>query len=633
MVKKIKKVDKVKKKSASQRKREEIAQNNKDLQDIANLLRIDSLNMTTSAGSGHPTSCLSCAEIMSVIYFNEMKYFQEAHNIANDEFILSKGHAAPILYASLNRAGLLKESLSNFRKLKGNLQGHPIPSTEEPWIKVASGSLGQGLSVGLGVAMAQRIMRTHARTYVLLGDSEVAEGEIYEACEIASHYKVNNLCAILDMNRLGQRGVTMLGHDSSRYAKRFKSFGWSVYTCDGHSIQSLKRAFLNARKSKYPSLIIAKTFKGKGVSFLENKDGWHGKALNEEQLNAALKEIPSVEMPKIEIQRPKKFNLNIKKPTSMTPSLNLNEEIATREAYGYALEKLLTKDEKVLVLDAEVSNSTFSAEVKKVHDAEHFIESYIAEQNMIGMAQGLAMKGFHVFSSSFASFLSRAHDQLRMSSLSGTNMTICGSHAGVSIGEDGASQMGLDDIAMFRDFPNSIVLYPSDAISTIACVDLCNQFKNRGLKYIRTTRSKIPVIYEKDEKFALGDFKILKQSKSDKVVLIGSGITLHESLKAYEKLKEHKLHAAVVDLYCIKPLNIKKLKKFIEEHGKKVIITEDHYGAGGIGEMIAHELLGTDIRIKTLHVTKMPHSGSPAELLNLHGINARHIALHARTFL
>lgn len=606
---------------------------NQKLSDIANLLRRDSLTMTTVAGSGHPTSCLSCAEIMSVLFFDEMKYKSlNAHDLHNDEFILSKGHAAPILYAALKRASLLKEPIKNFRKSEGELQGHPVPSKEEPWIKVASGSLGQGLSIGLGCAIAQKILKSNARTFVLLGDSEVAEGSIYEACEVAAYYKVKNLVAIMDMNRLGQRGQTMLGHDENAYAKRFRGFGWSVFKADGHDIFSLKRALRNASKAKNPSIIIAKTFKGKGVSFIENEGGWHGKALNKEELEKALREVPSPQMPQMVIKEPSEVKIKEKKSSKeKIPSLDFNTEIATREAYGYALEKLITKDEKIMVLDAEVSNSTFAEIAKKIHHGQHFIESFIAEQNMVGMAQGLALKGFHVYASSFAAFLSRAHDQIRMSALSRTNMTICGSHAGISIGEDGASQMALEDIAMFRDITDSIILYPSDALSTIACVELAN--KNKGIKYIRTTRSKTSVIYDRNEKFELGDFKVVKESEHDKVVLIGSGITLHESLKAYEKLKEHKIHASVVDLYCIKPLNIKKLIHFIQKHGNKAVITEDHYSAGGIGEMLALELMGTGIRIKTLHINKVPHSGTKDELLDKHGINARHIAMHARTFI
>lgn len=604
----------------------------KDLQDISNLLRRDVLQMTTESGSGHPSSCLSCAEIISTLFFNEMRFDpKDAKNPDNDEFVLSKGHAAPILYAALKRAGALKEPLSGYRTLHSHLEGHPIPSSFEPSIKVASGSLGQGLSVGLGMALAIKMQKRDSRVYVLLGDSEIAEGSVYEAAELADFYKVGNLCAILDMNRLGQRGETMLGYNSSSYKKRFKAFGWHVTTIDGHSINQINRALKKSRHHSKPTLIIAKTAKGKGVSFIENKEGWHGRALTREEYLSALKEIPLSAMPKIEINIP--TEVKVKKTKAKKPkqiNFSLGDMIATREAYGLALKNLAKSNPEVIAIDAEVSNSTFSGIVKKINP-DQFIEAYIAEQNMIGMALGLSIKKYHVFASSFAAFLSRAHDQIRMSALSHGNITICGSHAGISIGQDGASQMGLEDIALFRDLPDSKVFYPSDAPSTEKILDLTNQLT--GIKYIRTTRAKTPVIYKKDEKFTLGDFKVIRKSSKDSIVLIGSGITLHECIKAYAKLKHQGIRSAVIDLYCIKPLNIHKLANFIKEHGNKIIIAEDHYSAGGIGEMLAHELLNTGIRIKTLSVNKAPHSGTTEELLDKYSINARHIAMHAKTFV
>lgn len=603
-----------------------------NLQNAANLLRRDVLQMTTEAGSGHPSSCLSCAEIISVLFFNEMRYdVKNPKNPDNDEFILSKGHAAPILYSALKRSGSLKEPLSGYRKLHSHLEGHPMPSPFEPSIKVASGSLGQGLSIGLGMALAMKMQQRTSQVYVLLGDSEMAEGSIYEAAELASYYKANNLCAILDMNRLGQRGETMIGYNSEAYKKRFKSFGWSVITVDGHSIPQIIRAFKKARRRPKPILIVAKTIKGKGVSFMENKDGWHGRALNKEEYSSALKEIPVFPLPKFHIKHPKKTILKISKPKKLNSlKFSLGEMVATREAYGVALKNLAKSNSDVIAIDAEVSNSTFSEIVKRI-EPEQFIEAYVAEQNMIGMALGLSIKKYHVFASTFAAFLSRAHDQIRMSALSHGNITICGSHAGISIGPDGASQMGLEDIALFRDLPNSTIFYPSDAVSTEKLLNLAN--KTKGIKYIRTTRAKTPVIYKEKENFALGDFKIIRQSKLDSVVLIGAGITLHECIKAYAKLKSQGIHAAVIDLYCIKPLNIHKLANFIKQHGNKIVVTEDHYSAGGIGEMLAHELMNTGIRIKTLSVNKMPHSGTTEELLDKYSINAKHISMYARTFI
>ncbi|MEK6843851.1 MAG: transketolase [Nanoarchaeota archaeon] len=601
--------------------------NERELQDIANILRRDVLKMTTEAGSGHLSSCLSCAEIMSSLFFNAISYdVKNSDNPDNDEFILSKGHAAPILYAALYRAGCIKQNLSGLRKLQSTLEGHPIPSSLLPWIKVATGSLGQGLSVGAGMAMAGKIQKRNSRVYVLLGDSECSEGSIYEALQLASHYKLNNLTAIIDVNRLGQTGETMLGHDIKKYESRFKEFGWDAINVNGHNIKQILEAFEKSRKSDKPSVIIAKTFKGKGVKFIEDKNGWHGKALSKKELEKALKLIPEPKMPEVKIRLPTlgllKVSKEIKKSSLQLTKYKSSELIATRTAYGNALANLAKSDPGVLALDGEVSNSTFSEKVKEKTPMQ-FIEAYIAEQNMIGMALGLSKKGFNVFASSFASFLTRAHDQIRMSALSNPNFTLCGSHSGVSIGEDGASQMGLEDIALFRSIPKSIIFYPSDAISTEKLLHLAAT--TRGLKYIRTTRPKTQLIYNEKESFALGDFKVIKQSKEDKIVLIGSGITLHESLKAHDMLKQKKINSAVIDLYCIKPLDIKKLASFIRQHGGKIVVTEDHYKEGGIGEMLFAELANSDIQIKHLAIKEAPHSGTMEELLDKYKISAKWI--------
>lgn len=602
----------------------------KQLKDIASILRRDSIQMTSQAASGHPTSCLSCADIMSVLFFDEMSFDpKNTSSLENDDFVLSKGHAAPVLYSCLKRTGCIKEELLDYRKMSSPLQGHPVPG-EIDWIKVASGSLGQGLSVGLGMALALKKQKKHSRVYVLLGDSEVAEGSVYEALELASYHKVNNLCAILDMNRLGQRGETMLGHNAPEHKKRFESFGWQAEIIDGHSVPAIMKAFSKARKSKKPFVIIAKTFKGKGVSFLENKEGWHGKALNTTEMYKALGEIPEVKFPRVKIRKPKKSldkKRKIKEPL-VTP-YRWNLEVATREAYGNALAHLAISNPSIMAIDAEVSNSTFADKVKESRPNQ-FVEAFVAEQNMVSMALGLSIKGYKVFASSFAAFLSRAHDQIRMSSLSKADFTICGSHAGISIGEDGASQMGLEDISLFRDLPNSIVLYPSDAFSAEKLVHLC--VKEKGLKYLRTTRPKTPLIYSVHEKFELGDFKVIKQSITDKVVLIGAGITLHESLKAHDMLKEQGIDSAVIDLYCIKPLNVHKLAAFIKHHGNKFIITEDHYEQGGIGEMLAESMFNAEIKMKHLFVSTTPHSGTKEELLEKYGLSAKHITMEARIF-
>ncbi|MFH1376890.1 MAG: transketolase [Candidatus Woesearchaeota archaeon] len=588
----------------------------RELQEIANILRRDVIKMTTAAESGHPTSCMSCAEIISALFFNEMRYNKDPFNPDNDEFILSKGHAAPILYAALHRAGRLKEKLTNLRKLTSSLEGHPTP--ELKWIKVATGSLGQGLSAGVGMALAAKLQKRKFRTYVLIGDSESAEGSNFEAIQLAAHYKLNNLCAILDVNRLGQTKQTMLGHNVEEYKKRYDAFGWNSIIIDGHDIEQILKALKKARESNKPTIIIAKTFKGKGIRFLENEIGHHGEALDHKKMLMALKELPNPKFPYIKIQKPTKtkFKIKLKKPNNI--NYKLGEEIATREAYGNALASLAERNQNILAIDAEVSNSTFSEEVKE-KTPKQFIEAYIAEQNMIGMALGLSKKDFNVFASSFSAFLSRAHDQLRMAAVSDANFTVCGSHSGVSIGKDGASQMGLEDISMFRSLPNSIIFYPSDAVSTEKLTKLCAKLK--GIKYIRTTRPKTPVIYKNSENFKIGDFKVLKKSKKDKAVVVGSGITVHEALKAYKELK----NIAVIDLYCIKPFNSKKFIKFIKKHGNKVIIAEDHYKEGGIGEMLISELKNTNIKIKHLYIPEIPHSGTQEQLLNKYKINSKAI--------
>lgn len=585
------------------------------LQDAANILRRDVAIMTTAAKSGHPTSCFSCAEIMSVLFFDQMNYdIKNPNNPNNDEFILSKGHAAPILYASLFRAGCIKNNLNTLRKLSSPLEGHPTPLLK--WIKIATGSLGQGLSIGIGFALAAKLQKRNFKTYVLLGDSELAEGSIYEALQLAPYYKLHNLIAIVDINRLGQTGETMLGHKIRAYKKRFKSFGWYVITINGHKIHEIKRAVEKAKVSYKPTMILAKTYKGKGVDFLEDKEGWHGKSMNEIQLMRALSEIPNPKFPKLKIKAPSNKSYNPKKSKIKYTKYKLGEDVATREAYGNILALLAKSNQNTIVLDGEVSNSTRSKEVKKA-TPKQFIESFIAEQNMIGMALGLSKKGFNVFASTFSSFLTRAHDQIRMSALSSANFTVVGSHSGVSIGEDGASQMGLEDISMFRSLPNSIIFYPSDAISTEKLTVLSSKLK--GIKYIRTTRPKTLILYKFSDNFPLGDFKILKQSNKDKAVLAGSGITVHEALKAYDKLKEKNINVAVVDLYCIKPFNHKKFENFIKKHGKKLIIAEDHYPEGGIAEMLSR----SNLNIKPLSIKSIPHSGSKDELLEKYKINWR----------
>ena len=598
------------------------------LQTIAHQLRRDTLRMTTAAGSGHPTSCLSCAEIFSALFFEVMHYTpRDATNPDNDCFILSKGHAAPILYASLKRAGCIKEDLLQLRKSESPLEGHPMPRSLA-WIKVATGSLGQGLAAGIGMAIAARLQKRHYKTYVLLGDSESAEGSVWEAANFAAHEQLAHLIAIVDINRLGQRGETLFGHHIEAYTQRWSAFGWSVITIDGHSMHEVHEALHTAKNARTPTVILARTFKGKGISFLENKENWHGKVLSGEQLAQALEEIPEQRMPHFSIEPPRRRFTSLAKPSK--PSFKcygLGERIATREAYGQTLAALADADKRVIAIDAEVSNST-RANLVKQKTPEQFIEAYIAEQNMISIALGLSKQGHHVFASTFAAFLTRAADQLRMAALSSATFAVCGSHCGVSIGQDGASQMGLEDIALFRTLPNSTIFYPSDALSTQKLVT--HALQQRGITYIRTTRGPAPVIYTSSEPFRIGDFNVLKESKNDRVVLVGAGITLHEALKAHILLQEKNIPSAVIDLYCIKPFADARFIAFVKHHGNHIVIAEDHHPEGGIGEMLSALCINAGIHITRLAVSGIPHSASPEELLDIHGISARHIADAAR---
>ncbi|MCD6465462.1 transketolase [Candidatus Bathyarchaeota archaeon] len=587
------------------------------LENKANVLRLHSIRSTTKAKSGHPTSCLSSAEIIATLFFNVMNIDPKHMDyLDNDEFVLSKGHAAPILYAALAEAGVIpRDKLMTLREFDSELEGHPVPRIKG--IRVATGSLGQGLSIGLGMAYAKRLLGIDRRVYVLLGDGEVAEGSIWEALNLAGKLKMSNLVAILDMNRLGQSEPTMFQWDWRAYAERVKAFGWNVTVCDGHDVKDLIRAFDEAKKSDKPFFIIAKTVKGKGVSFLENVEGRHGRALSEEELNKAEKEI----LPKIkDIDfQPQNFieakvPIEPQKKYSIKTDYKIGDMVATRVAFGRALVKLGEQNDKVVVLDGDVKNSTFTIYFFDKFP-ERSIQCYIAEQNMVGMAVGLQTQGFDVFLSSFACFLTRAYDQIRMATYSRANLKIAGSHAGVSIGKDGPSQMGLEDLALFRALFGSIVLYPCDAVSAEKLT--CEMANYENISYIRTTRPKTPVIYDNSEEFHIGGSKVLRWSKNDEVTVVAGGVTVHEALKAYEKLRAEGINIRVIDCYSVKPLDAKTLIKASEET-KHIITVEDHYPEGGIGEAVA--ALGLKPHI--LAVRRMPHSGEPEELLAEQGIDA-----------
>lgn len=593
---------------------------NSKLTELATLIRHHILTMTTAAGSGHPTSSLSATDLMTTLMFGGSFHYdiKNPNNPNNDRLIFSKGHASPLFYALWAVAGgIPTEELNTLRKFGSRLEGHP--TMKLPFTEAATGSLGQGLSIGVGMAMnAKYLDKLPYKTYVLLGDSELAEGSNWEAFACAAHYNLDNLIAVLDVNRLGQRGETMSGHHLNVYKKKAEAFGWNAIVIDGHNIKKIKDAFVRAQKTKkQPTIIIAKTLKGKGISFIENKDHWHGKALNKEELEKALKELGPVTMKlRGKISAPRKQT-----PVSYVPIQKIEkidgEPMSTRKAYGKALVTMHHTYPTIVVLDAETSNSTF-AELFKHAYPNRFFEMYIAEQNMIGVALGLSRRGKIPFVSTFAAFLTRAFDQIRMSQYSNANIKMIGSHAGVSIGEDGASQMALEDIAMMRSIQSCVVLYPSDAIATEKLVDAAAA--HQGNVYIRTTRMDTNILYTNKDTFKIGGSKTIRQSPEDIATIIGAGVTLHEALKAYEELKKYNIFVRVIDLYSIKPLDQKTLERAAKET-KTILTVEDHYPEGGIGEAVASALAETGTKIVSLTVKKMPISGRSAELLEYEEIN------------
>lgn len=589
------------------------------IENLAKLIRYYSLVTTTEAGSGHPTSSMSATDLMAVLFFGGNFRFdvKNPENSNNDRLIFSKGHASPLFYSLWAVAGGCdSKELMTLRKLGSRLEGHP--TMRFPFTEAATGSLGQGLSIGVGMALNAKIDKLSYKTYVLLGDSEMAEGSVWEAMQIATHYKLDNLVGILDVNRLGQRGETMYGYDIKSYQKKAIAFGWKAIVCDGHNLQEIQKAYKQALKVKgSPVMIIAKTIKGKGVSFLEDKDGWHGKALTADQLREALKELGEIDKNICgELLKPKSDGISNKIQNSKLKidsklkikNYKIGDQVATRKAYGEALVSIFPKYPNIIVLDAEVSNSTYAEDFKKTYP-NNFFEMYIAEQNMVGTALGFSRRGKIPFVSTFAAFFTRAFDQIRMSQYSNSNIKFVGSHAGISIGEDGASQMALEDIAMFRTLLGGVVLYPSDAVSTYALVE--EAAKHNGNVYIRTTRALTPIIYdpyfispphEGESKrgsgiatgfifhnFHIGGSCVLRESKDDKVTIVSAGITLHEALAAHEEMKKEGINLRVIDLYSIKPIDGITLKKAAQETNA-IITVEDHFAEGGIGEAVRSAL-------------------------------------------
>jgi transketolase len=614
------------------------------LQDKATHLRIDSVQATTAAGSGHPTSCASAAEIMSALFFSVMRYDpRNPHSAANDVFVLSKGHAAPILYAAWAEAGAFPgEKLLSLRQLNSDLEGHPMP--ELPFVDVATGSLGQGLSVAVGMAVhAKRFQRSDQRVYVLLGDGESAEGSNWEAAQWASFHQLDNLCVTIDINRLGQSQPTMLQDHLETYRARWEAFGWQAIPVDGHNLSELLAAYDRARRASRPTVVLAQTIKGKGLPGIEGKEGWHGKALDRETANSAIAELRHQLDGAHGEWRP-----NLPDPVSVPPLPELNREaalppyaiggkaVSARKGFGDGLAAVARGNPRVVAIDGDVKNSTFTEELEKAAP-EHFLQGYIAEQNMVGMAMGLAARGHIPFVATFACFLTRAYDFIRMTAVSQLNVKFVGTHPGVSIGEDGPSQMGLEDLAMMCAEPNMTVLYPADATSAWKATELLAE--HTGPCYLRAGRPNTPILYSPDEPFSIGRCKVLRRSDKDRALIVAAGVTVHEALKAHEQLRQQGIAVRVMDLFSVQPIDREELLSSAREAGGVVITVEDHYQHGGLGDAVLAALAQQSAkdqkpaRVHKLAVKRIPHSGKPEELIDTFGISAKHILQAVRAAL
>ncbi len=575
------------------------------------------------------------ADIMAALFFAEMRFDpKDPKNPDSDRFVLSKGHAAPILYAAWAEAGAFDRSeLLKLRRIDSDLEGHPTPRL--PFVDVATGSLGQGICAAIGISLNARRIKSAYRTYVLLGDGESAEGSVWEAANVGSADALDSLCGITDVNGLGQSRPTMWNHHMEQFERRWSAFGWNAIVIDGHDMNAILDALEQARNTTgRPTMILARTIKGKGVSFVEGKDGWHGKPFKKgEEMDRAIAELEKQFVPVPESGPASNLAAQIPKPASVPravvtpkpvapPAYKHGEEVATREAYGVAIAKLGESDSRVVALDADVKNSTFSDKFEKALP-DRFYETFIAEQVMVGAAMGLAARGAIPFPSTFACFLTRAADFIRMAAISNVNVKLAGSHAGVSIGEDGPSQMALEDLAMCRTQPNCTVLYPSDAVSTERLVALMAY--HPGLAYMRTSRPKTPVIYSNDETFTIGGLKVLRESDSDVATVIGAGVTLFETLKAYDQLKAAGTSIRVIDLYSVAPIDRDSLVKAGRATGGRLITVEDHYPVGGLGDAVAEAVAGAGLTVRRLAVREIPRSGKPEELLDRFGISAKHI--------
>jgi transketolase len=569
---------------------------------------------------------MSAADLTAAVFFHAMRYdVANPKNPLNDRFVLSKGHAAPLLFAAWAEAGAFPiDRLLTLRQFGSEIEGHPTPRL--PWVEVATGSLGQGLSCGAGMALSSKYLdKIDNKVFVVMGDGEAAEGSVWEAAEIASYYKLDNLIGIVDVNRLGQSQATMYGHDVEVYRRRFEAFGFHAVAIDGHDMAQIVAALDEAMTVKEkPSVIVALTKKGKGVSFVEDKDGWHGKALKKgEELDRALAELqPGIDgssSMKMKSLEGRFAPAGVGSPTQPpAATFTMGQQIATREEYGAALARLGNWNLRVVALDGDTKNSTFAEKSMKAHP-DRFFECFIAEQNMVGAAVGLASMGKIPFASTFACFLTRAYDQIRMAAVSQSNLKLCGSHAGVSIGEDGPSQMALEDFAMMRAIEGSTVIYPSDAVSTEHAVRIAASTK--GIVYIRTTRPKTPVIYSNDEVFKIGQAKVVKQSADDKLTIVAGGVTLFEALAAYEELSKEGIAVRIIDIFSVKPVDEETLRAAGNETHGLILTVEDHSAWGGIGDAVASAVAPVGIKVHQLAVREVPRSGKPEELLAAYGID------------
>jgi transketolase len=644
------------------------------LQNIALNLRIDSIRATTASKSGHPTSCMSAADIVATIFCNFLRYdIKNPKNPNNDRFILSKGHAIPVVYAAWKQLGVISDKeLMTLRKFDSKLEGHPTPRFE--YNEAATGSLGQGLAIGAGMALNAKHEKLDYKTYVMLGDGEISEGSVWEAAEVCAHYNLDNLITIVDCNRLGQSGESLHNHHVEKYAKKFEAFGFKTFVIDGHDIEQIIKTIEQAHEIKdQPIVIVAKTFKGYGLENIQDKNGYHGKPFKTEELDKVIDELkqrfirawefqgkanadrldpsrrsllvrpPQGERPNNQPDRPKEaagrldvsvealaksegpnrsVQLNLQKDIN-SKFFNQDQKIATRKAFGYALVALGKENKNIFALDGDVQNSTYTEFFAK-EIPDRFIECFIAEQTMVGVTTGLELRGKIAFAATFGTFFTRAYDQIRMAGIGRNALRLCGSHCGVSIGEDGPSQMALEDLAMMRTIPNSIILYPSDGVSAYKLTELMANY-NDGVSYLRTSRPATPMLYNKDEKFEIGGCKVLRQSDNDKACIIAAGVTLHEALKAHQELKEQGIDVSVIDLYSVKPLDEKTIKAIAQKSGNKIVTVEDHYIQGGLGEAVATALVNDSISVHILAIKNISRSGKPEKLLAHAQIDAKNV--------